>query len=105
MDGPARISRDGTKRWYKYGNLHRLDGPALIQDGVRKVWFINNKMHRIDGPAHCWYDHESGEYTKSVEYYIDGNIYTEYEFDKITSSMFFKVKWFFKNLIDRLWKR
>ena len=50
-----------TKRYYKYGKLHRKDGPAIIRcfngKKYRNEWCKNGKLHRKDGPA-CeeWYD-------------------------------------------------
>ena len=42
---------DGTKWWYKDGNLHRLDGPAFEGVDGSKAWFKNDGLHREDGPA------------------------------------------------------
>jgi hypothetical protein len=36
--------------------LHRLDGPALISKSGSKGWFVNNKRHRLNGHAIDWAD-------------------------------------------------
>lgn len=51
-DGPAIITPQGYKAWYKHGDRHRVDGPAVIDphDGSKEWWFEGN-LHRTDGPA------------------------------------------------------
>jgi len=48
------IDKDGTKRWYLNGKLHREDGPAIEYTDGNKFWCLNGKLHRTDGPA-CEY--------------------------------------------------
>ena len=51
-DGPAVITTNDNKKWYKNGEKHRVGGPAHIaHKGRFKVWFQNDKLHRVDGPA------------------------------------------------------
>jgi len=55
-DGPPYISvnRVGTKRYYKdnkFTVLHRLDGPAVEHTDGSKFWYKDGELHRIDGPA------------------------------------------------------
>ena len=45
------VIKDGNKRWYQNGKLHRLDGPAREDSNGSKHWFLNGKRHREDGPA------------------------------------------------------
>ena len=45
------IDKDGNKRWYANGELHRLDGPAIEWSDGDKSWFFKDKLHRLDGPA------------------------------------------------------
>jgi hypothetical protein len=46
------IGKDGTRRWYRNGKLHREDGPAVeYADGV-KIWFFCGELHCDDGPAY-----------------------------------------------------
>jgi len=45
------IEQDGTKLWYKEGNLHREDGPAIERADGTKCWCLNDRLHRADGPA------------------------------------------------------
>ena len=53
MSNP-RIDKDGNKRWYVDGKLHRLDGPAVEGSNGTKSWWVDGKPHRLDGPA-CEY--------------------------------------------------
>ncbi len=47
----CRETPDGTKRWYRNGELHRKDGPAVVTARGSKRWFRNGYAHRDDGPA------------------------------------------------------
>ena len=51
LDGPAVEGKNGTKEWYKDGELHRLDGPAIEHSNGDKEWYKDGKLHRLDGPA------------------------------------------------------
>ena len=51
LDGPAVEGKNGTKEWYKDGELHRLDGPAIEHSNGTKEWYKDGKLHRLDGPA------------------------------------------------------
>lgn len=50
-DGPAIEAADGTKEWYRNGQLHRDDGPAVEQADGTKKWYRNGQFHRDDGPV------------------------------------------------------
>lgn len=50
------IVKDGTKRWYRSGLLHRSEGPAVEYADGAKEWWSNGKRHRADGPAIEWPD-------------------------------------------------
>lgn len=50
-DYPAVTEYDGTKKWYKHGNLHRITGPAIEHSNGSKEYWIDGKRHREDGPA------------------------------------------------------
>jgi hypothetical protein len=45
---------NGTKRWFKDGQLHRDDGPAVEHKSGDRSWFKNGQRHREDGPAIEW---------------------------------------------------
>jgi len=48
----VKIDKNGTKRWYFNGKLHRENGPAVEwSNGDREDWYLNGKLHREDGPA------------------------------------------------------
>jgi len=47
---------DGTKAWYKDGQLHCADGPALVRANGDELWYKNGKLHRIGEPAIEWAD-------------------------------------------------
>jgi hypothetical protein len=63
MKNGFHIDADGTKAWYKNGELHRTDGaaveqaawnttdPALPCSFGTKAWYLNGQRHRTDGPA------------------------------------------------------
>ena len=51
----AKIFSDGTKYWYKNGELHREDGPAIEYSNGTKFWYINGLKHREDNPAEEWF--------------------------------------------------
>jgi len=69
-DGPAIEYSDGTKFWWSNGILHRIDGPAMEFSNGDKLWYFNDQLHRINGPA-CEYANGykqwflNGEYQKS----------------------------------------
>lgn len=45
--GPAKIFLNGTRVWFKNGELHREDGPALEASNGTQVWYINGYTHRV----------------------------------------------------------
>lgn len=50
-DGPAIEYADGTKAWYFYGEMHREGGPAYEGANGHREWWCLDKLHRTDGPA------------------------------------------------------
>ena len=69
-EGPAFIAKSGTKKWYRYGDLHR-DGGAAIEwaDGGKEFYKLGQR-HREDGPA---IERVAGE----NEYWKDGKAWPE----------------------------
>jgi hypothetical protein len=57
----CEIDKDGDKRWYLNGQLHREDGPAIEHINGDKFWYLNGKRHREDGPA-CEYAYGDKEW-------------------------------------------
>jgi len=57
-DLPSVIYKDGSKYWYKNGQLHRdNDLPAAIYHDGSQSWYKNNKLHRDnDLPAVIFYN-------------------------------------------------
>lgn len=56
-DGPALISRTGTKWWYKNDNLSSEEYPsAIVLNGIAE-WRINHHLNNKNGPA---YDKPNG---------------------------------------------
>jgi hypothetical protein len=56
------VAKDGTKRWYSDGRLHRENGPAVMYIDGTNVWYYHGEIHRDNGPAmehlngtKCWY--------------------------------------------------
>jgi len=47
----CKTDREGNKRWYLKGELHREDGPAVEWVDGSKAWFRHDTRHRVDGPA------------------------------------------------------
>ena len=78
LDGPVVEWADGTKQWYQNGKLHRLDGPAVENADGSKQWYKEDRRHRLDGPAIEWAD-------GSKRWWIEGQNYTEEQFNKITN--------------------
>ena len=56
LDGPAYVSRNGTKEWYQNDLLHRVDGPAIEHKNGHRAWYQNGLPHRLDGPAAIYSD-------------------------------------------------
>ncbi len=63
-DGPAVVMLDGTQGWYQRGYLHRGGGPAVVGSDGTQVWYQHGKLHRDNGPAsiradgtQIWYRH------------------------------------------------
>jgi hypothetical protein len=54
--GPAGIWTNGTKYWFRNGQLHHDDGPAVEAANGYKAWYRNAQRHRDDGPAFEWPD-------------------------------------------------
>ena len=63
---------DGTKYWYKDGELHREDGPAVEYLNGTKYWYKNNYRHREDGPAVEYSDGEKRWYKNGLFHREDG---------------------------------
>jgi len=97
---------DGTKYWFKEGNLHREDGPAVEYSNGRKEWYKEGKLHRLDGPAieysnggNSWYkegkvhreDGPAREFPSGTKFwYIEDNLYSpEKLLELINSSLCF----------------
>jgi hypothetical protein len=55
-DGPATEHANGTKEWYLDGKKHREDGPAIENPDGTKFWYRSGQLHRDDGPAVEWAD-------------------------------------------------
>ena len=64
------VHKNGTKRWFLNGLLHREDGPALEYHDGTNYWYINGLLHRLDGPAII-------ESTGSKYWYINGKNVTK----------------------------
>lgn len=76
---------NGTKEWYKEGNLHRDDEPAVEYSHGGKEWFKEGKRHKIDGPA--------VEYPIGYkEWWIDGENYSKEIFKTLTKTSIFLGK-------------
>jgi hypothetical protein len=71
----VRVYKDGDKRWYLNGKLHREDGPAVEWNDGTKFWYLNGERHREDGPAI--------ECANGNKYWwLNGKFLTEEEFNK-----------------------
>ncbi len=67
LNGPAQIYKNGTKKWYKNGLLHREDGPAIEWSDGDVYWYYENKLHRKLGPAMEYKDGSKRWYYHGVE--------------------------------------
>jgi hypothetical protein len=79
LDGPAIEKENGDKEWYQNGKCHREDGPAIERINGYKFWYQNDKRHRLDGPAI--------EINENKYWYIEGEEYTEEEYNEKISEM------------------
>lgn len=51
-DGPAMITTEGLKAWYRNGELHSYNNePALTDPDGFRAWYDTGVRHRSDGPA------------------------------------------------------
>lgn len=62
--------KDGTRKHYRNGKLHRIGGPAVEWSDGEQWYYRNGKLHRTGGPA---VDYRNGE----GWYYLEGIAYTE----------------------------
>ena len=74
-DGTTSSSPDSFK------DLHRLDGPAVEYAKGDRSWYVDDKRHRVDGPAIDW--SEVGLEGGGKDWWVDGEPYTEEEFNKL----------------------
>lgn len=76
---------EGDVYWYKHNThiLHREEGPAIVTADNSKHWFKNGKRHRLDGPAveYC---------NGLRLWYVEDNQYTEFEFKNLISNLMSK---------------
>lgn len=68
LNGPAQIYKNGTKKWYKNGELHREGGPAVEWSDGDRYWYYEGILHRCLGPAIEEKDGIKKWYYKGVEY-------------------------------------
>jgi hypothetical protein len=59
-----RVLKNGARKWYRHGQLHRIDGPAVEFPDGSVSWYFKGKLHRDGGPAivhdngyEAWYRH------------------------------------------------
>jgi hypothetical protein len=76
----CKVDKDGTKKWYLNGHLHRKDGPAIEWYNGDKDWHLNGFLHREDGPAVEWVHN-------SNEWYLYGKYYSFQDYLKILKKM------------------
>ena len=48
-DGPAIITKAGSKEWIQHGRTHRLDGPAIEYANGHVKWYIDSIQYKFDG--------------------------------------------------------
>jgi hypothetical protein len=53
-NGPAYIDGDGTKMWYRHGQLHRDTGPAVIEPDGTRLWYHNGMLCDKRSPVPAW---------------------------------------------------
>lgn len=76
----------GTKKWYKYGKLHREDGPAIEWPDGSVSWYKEGYKHREDGPTY--------ESSTVLTWHLHGQPITPGElFEKMTPEQKEKVLW------------
>ena len=71
----VEVDEYGNRRYYNSaGYLHRDEGPAVITRSGTKMWFQNGWLHRIGKPA-VVYPNGNGYW------YLHGEEYTKSEYD------------------------
>lgn len=90
-DGPA-FEKDGNKKWYLNGVLHRLDGPAIQYKNGSRLWFVNGVPHREELPAVVLAD-------GTLKWYINGCLH---RLDGPASKTSLSEGWYFKNRLHRI---
>ena len=68
----VKTEPDGSKCWYRNGQLHREDGPAVEWANGDKFWYRNGQLHREDGPAEEWADGDKFWYRNGQLHREDG---------------------------------
>jgi len=79
MTYKVTVTKEVTKWYNEFNQLHRENGPAVEWASGNKGYYINDKLHREDGPAIEW---ASG----SKDYFINGKRLTEEEFNNRNKS-------------------
>lgn len=51
-----RVAEDGSRAWYRFGQLHRLDGPAYIGPNGEEQWWQVGRRYR----THADWDYAAG---------------------------------------------
>jgi hypothetical protein len=70
---------NGTKRWYKEGNLHREDGPAIEWADGAKAWFLEDINYPPTDPKdYVVLDYYQGKYDLMWYKLLDKNDIFEY---------------------------
>lgn len=64
------------------GRLHSFRGtPALVTENGTVMYYWHGKLHRGNGPARIFNNSETG--TTIRQYWIDGKLYPQKEFNKM----------------------
>ena len=89
-DLPAIEYINGTKNWYKNGELHRENGlPAIQNPDGQNYWFFNGKLHRSgDLPA---IEKPSG----TQEWYLHGVLHREGDLPAVENVGVGYAAWYF----------
>ena len=74
FDRPTYIYADGSKEWYKNGQLHRDgDEPAVISAYGSKYWYKNRQFHRDGDEPAIIYANGSKFWYKNGERHREGD--------------------------------
>lgn len=99
-EGPAVTRPNGYCEYWYYGMRHRDDGPAIIEANGTKKWYRQNLLHRDnDEPAVVWADGKMEWYNRGERHREQGPAVLN--FTMCNGVKHFRAEWWWKNNLHR----